>query len=164
MNRRRIALVAAVVWLACGRAAAAAESHTSPDPTAASGTITAIDLDELTMTIADAKNVPTTVLLDGANTLVSGVGHEERLRHLRVGQQVRVSGRYMAYVGRLMAKAVAVTQEPPRPPEPAAPPASPEEPKKAAAAPKKNAKPVAAQRKKPSVLRSDVPSPPTGGL
>ena len=166
MSRRWVLLLAVAVWLAGGRAAAAAESQTPPDPSAASGTITAIDLDELTMTIADAKGVPTTVLLDSEGTLVSGVGHEERLRHLKVGQQVRVSGRYMVYVGRLMAKVVSVTQEPPAPPEPVAPsppapePAAPSSPPPVtpAAAPKTAApaKASAAPRATPRTLRSDT--------
>ena len=132
--------VGLLVWHG-GLMALAAESPSGTSSSSSvSGTVTAVDVDGLSpsVTVSDASGKTTTVTIDRANTTVSGPAGSGALSDLKEGQQVQISGRYMTYVGQIVAKSITISQ--------AAAPA-------AAAAPTKPAASSAAKPAATSTLR-----------
>ena len=125
------------------RLAAETQSGTS-SPSSVSGMVTSVDVDGLSpsLTISDPSGKTTTVTIDRANTTVSGPTGSGALSDLKEGQQVQISGRYMTYVGQIVAKSITISQA-------AAPAAAPAAPKATAPSQTKPTTPAG-----PRVLKS----------
>ena len=94
-----------------------AESQTSQtsaqtDLTSLSGTVTAVNLDDLhpSITVGDGLGNNTDIMVDRASTRVVLQGAGGQLSDLAVGQHVLINGRYMHYAGQLVAKSITVAQ------------------------------------------------------
>ena len=103
-----------LVWHAGLRVLAAESQSSSSSASSVSGTVTAVDVDGLSpsLTISDASGKTTTVTIDRAGTTVSGPNGSGALSDVKEGQQVQVSGRYMTYVGQIVAKSITISQAP----------------------------------------------------
>ncbi|GEM_PF-4032679 len=144
---RIVGSVVALIMLAGISVTVRADTATSTTGSPINGTITNVDNTTNTVTVMDATGKTWSVSVDGA-TAVTVAGHSADAQALKVGQEIQVSGRYMAYVGRFAAKTIAVTKDPS---------ASSASTKAAApASASRAAAPKVTAAAKPTVLRSDL--------
>ncbi len=109
----RVTIGLAVVLL-CGSLASEGRAESQSTSSSISGTITSLELDAIapTVTVTDSSKKLSMVLVDRYSTTVTKQNHSAQLSDLKVGQQVQVTGTYKAIVDRIVAKTIAITQEP----------------------------------------------------
>ncbi len=95
-------------------------SPTQNVPTSISGTITTLDVSSLSpsLTVADSSGKIFPVWADSATTVSTSQGQKGYLSDLKIGQQVQIGGRYMAYAGSFTAESITITQQPTAPTPP----------------------------------------------